>query len=86
MTVLALSHMGYLRWLPTGADRRAAHVMADAQVHLELLYVYGLITLAFQRHADMQFPQLLIGHRRRRVGHEVNGFGGLREGNDFAQA
>jgi len=29
--------LGYFRWLPTGADRCAAHGMANVEVHLELL-------------------------------------------------
>jgi len=29
--------LGYFRWLPTGANRWAAHGMADMEVHLELL-------------------------------------------------
>ena len=41
---------------------------------------------ALQRHPDMQFLQLLLGHRRRRVGHQVDGLGGLGEGNHLAQA
>ena len=45
-----------------------------------------LAVLALQRHANVQFFQLLIGHRGRGVGHKVDGFGGFREGDDFAQA
>ena len=33
----------------------------------------------------MQLSQLLLGDRGRRVGHQVDGFGGLGEGDDLAQ-
>ncbi len=36
--------------------------------------------------ADVEFFQLLLGDGGGRVGHEVDGFGGFGEGDDFAQA
>ena len=41
--------LGYFRWLPTGADRCAAHRMADVVIHLEL----RVWRLAAESHSDL---------------------------------
>ena len=42
--------------------------------------------LASRRNADVELFKLLLGYRGGGVGHEVDGFGGFGEGDDFAQA
>jgi hypothetical protein len=44
------------------------------------------IRLASRRDADVEFSELLLGYCGGGVGHEVDGFGGFGEGDDFAQA
>jgi integrase len=44
-----------------------------------------LCQLSYARHANVQLLQLLLAHRRRRFGHQVDRLRRLREGNYFAQ-